>query len=181
METVQIVIRDALPEEREAAVQLSVEAYRQYEKSFGAELWENYRESMIALWREGGGVDRLVAVQDGRLSGSVLYCPPVERLYPRLDAAIPYPEIRLLAVRPSARGQGVATALIRECVRRAGQSGAPYLGLHTSYHMEAAVRLYRRLGFERAPEFDFTGGDGHTPVEAYRLPTGTGIREEYIG
>ncbi|AEI43498.1 GNAT family N-acetyltransferase [Paenibacillus mucilaginosus] len=174
--TAELQIRDAHPREREEAVSLSVAAYSEYRESYSGEFWEGYKQSMRDLWfREDLPAGRIIAVRDGRLLGCLLLYPPVERLYERLQANIPYHEIRLLAVDPAARGQGIATALIRECAERARSGGDPYLGLHTTQQMRAAVRLYRRLGFERAPEFDFPGGDERTLVEAYRLPLEGGL------
>ncbi|WP_426445940.1 GNAT family N-acetyltransferase [Paenibacillus sp. S-38] len=169
--TAELQIRNARPGEREEAVSLSVEAYSEYRDSYSGEFWEGYKQSMRDLWfREELPAERIIAARGGRLLGSLLLYPPVERLYEKLQANIPYREIRLLAVHPDARGQGIATSLIRECAERARQSGDPFLGLHTTQQMRAAVRLYRSLGFERAPEFDFPGGDERTVVEAYRLP-----------
>jgi hypothetical protein len=78
------------------------------------------------------------------------------------------PEVRLLAVAPAARGRGVGAALMDECVRRACQSGAAVLTLHTTDIMQAAVRLYERLGFRRAPELDIQPAPGVT-IKGYRL------------
>jgi ribosomal protein S18 acetylase RimI-like enzyme len=81
--------------------------------------------------------------------------------------------VRLLAVAPEARGTGVGRALMGECVRRARAMGATELGLHTSVSMRAAMQLYERMGFVRAPEFDFQP-PGAELVEAYRLRLGAG-------
>ena len=80
----------------------------------------------------------------------------------------PWPEVRLLAVAPTWRGSGAAQALMDACVRRAREMGATALGLHTSRSLAAAVRLYRRMGFVRAPERDFQP-EGAEVVEGYRL------------
>lgn len=77
--------------------------------------------------------------------------------------------IRTLAVRSDARDRGVGESLTRECIRRARERGAVAVGLHTSPIMEAANRLYGRLGFRRAPEFDIEIGEMFT---SRRLPPG---------
>jgi ribosomal protein S18 acetylase RimI-like enzyme len=173
---IDVLVRDARPEEREAAIELTIEAYRQYEESFGQPFWDQYKSDIRSQWVNKEDTQRIVAVREEKLVGSVLLYPPQEGLYEKLNAAIPYPEIRLLGVHPSVRGRGVATTLIRECAERALRAGAPCLGLHTSERMPDAVRLYVRLGFERAPEFDFFGGDSRTVVEAYRLPLDAPLR-----
>jgi ribosomal protein S18 acetylase RimI-like enzyme len=60
-----------------------------------------------------------------------------------------------------------------------GRGGAKAIGLHTAAHMAAATRLYERLGFRRAPEFDIEIGEMFTgrslapgeswQAQAYRL------------
>ena len=61
---------------------------------------------------------------------------------------------RGLAVHPCHRGHGVAAALLRELEQRTRESGAPVFAFHTSRFMGTARALYRRMGYERAPEFD---------------------------
>lgn len=85
-----------------------------------------------------------------------------------------------MAVAPSARGQGIGTALLQECVRRARRSGATTLGLHTHDAMQAAVRLYERAGFVRAPELDFQPPAG-VLVKGYRLRLGDDRGEAHGG
>ncbi|MGZ8378930.1 MAG: GNAT family N-acetyltransferase, partial [Gemmatirosa sp.] len=80
----------------------------------------------------------------------------------------PWPELRLLAVSPDARGLGVGATLLEECIRRARRNGATVLGLHSSQSMRTAVGMYLRRGFVRDPEHDFQP-EGAELVEAYRL------------
>jgi ribosomal protein S18 acetylase RimI-like enzyme len=81
---------------------------------------------------------------------------------------MPWPEVRLLAVAPLARGRGVGAALMQECVRRVRKTGGRVLSLHTTDMMQAALRMYERMGFVRAPELDFHPAPGVT-VQGYRL------------
>jgi GNAT superfamily N-acetyltransferase len=76
--------------------------------------------------------------------------------------------VRLLAVAPEARGQGIGIALMKECIRRARRLGAVCLNLHTTDMMQVAMRMYERMGFVRAPELDFHP-DPSITVKAYRL------------
>ena len=116
------------------------------------------------------GVQRIVALRDGELVGSVMLYPPATDAYAGASAAqrARWPELRLLAVSPSARGQGVGQALVTACERRARDLGATHLGLHTSMSMRAAISMYERMGFVREPAFDF-----HPPgaelIEAFTL------------
>jgi GNAT superfamily N-acetyltransferase len=62
----------------------------------------------------------------------------------------------------------VGRALMHECIERARRVGATGLGLHTSDSLRVAVHLYERLGFVRAPAYDFQS-NGTEVVKAYRL------------
>jgi predicted N-acetyltransferase YhbS len=98
----------------------------------------------------------------------VFLFPAAADAYRGLAAPPRWPELRLLAVAPHARGLGVGVALVRECARRARAAGYDTLGLHTSASMAAARRMYERLGFVRASEYDFRP-DGAEVVEGYVL------------
>ena len=77
-------------------------------------------------------------------------------------------EFRMLAVSPAAQGQGVGEALVRLCIDRFREIGAPSIVLSTLHAMSPAHRLYDRLGFERAPELDWSPVPG-VDLVAYRL------------
>lgn len=64
-------------------------------------------------------------------------------------------DLRLLGVAPSARGRGVATALMSHVVELARTRGASSVMLVTGEQMVGAQRLYDRVGFMRRPERDF--------------------------
>lgn len=56
-----------------------------------------------------------------------------------------------LMVAPQYRSRGIATALIVEAARRAGEQGYDEIGLRVDLHQAAAAaRLYEYLGFEQA-------------------------------
>jgi GNAT superfamily N-acetyltransferase len=72
----------------------------------------------------------------------------------RTDAA----GIRLLAVTPIARGQGIGKALTSDCVERARALGRAAVVLHTTRAMQTAWQMYEQLGFRRSPDLDFQQG-----------------------
>jgi GNAT superfamily N-acetyltransferase len=74
---------------------------------------------------------------------------------------------RLLAVDPTARGQGIGRMLAGECVRRAKEKKHKHLIIHTTMAMQTAWRMYENMGFERSADLDFTQGD--FPVFGFRL------------
>lgn len=166
-----LVIRDARPDERGAMEELTLAAYAEYATLMMPEAWAALSQAVHTALAADGPVERIVAERDGALVGSVLLYPAASNAYQGALAQVSAPEVRLLAVVPAARGQGVATALMRACVERARRAGATALGLHTSETMQIALRLYERMGFVRAPEGDFQP-PGAELVRAYRLQLG---------
>ena len=67
--------------------------------------------------------------------------------------------IRATAVSPTVRGQGIGSELVNAAIARARSFGATAIALHTAGCMVAAMRLYERHGFRRAPEHDFRAND----------------------
>ena len=166
-----VTLREARSGDRDAIVEVTLAAYQEYASQ--VPIWGPYRQNILATLANPRPATQLVAERDGAIVGTVL-------LYPAgpAGAAAPgqgqWPEVRLLAVAPSARGQGVAHALMHECVRRAREARADALTLHTMSAMQAALRLYTRMGFQPAPELDFQPAPGFT-VNGYRLTLGPPI------
>lgn len=167
-DTDELRIRDARPEDRDAIRALTLQAYEQYASLMEPEAWAGL-SGAIRTGLEAEGAERIVAERAGRLLGCVALFPPAADAYPGETGPASWPELRLLAVASEARGAGVGQALVEECARRARRMGASELGLHTSRSMAAAMRMYRRMGFVRAPGHDFRPPGGEL-VEAYRLP-----------
>jgi GNAT superfamily N-acetyltransferase len=172
MTSKQLHIRDAHADERAAIRDLTLAAYAEYATIMTPTAWAALRQAVIAGLDAEGAVERIVAEQDGALLGSVMLYSPAANAYGDAVAVASWPELRLLAVAAAARGQGVGTALVEECMRRARHAGAGALGLHTSESLQAAIRMYERMGFVRAPAGDFRP-DGAELVMAYCVALGT--------
>ena len=102
----------------------------------------------------------------GRLVGNVTVCPPGSRW--RELAGDGEGELRMLAVDPAAQGRGVGRALTVAVVERFRAEGAATVVLSSMPAMQAAHRLYERLGFTRRPDRDWAPLPD-VPLIAYAL------------
>jgi len=171
--TAGVVTRDATPNDVEVIRNVTLAAYEQYAASLPPPFWDAYRGNILATLAKPESAAQIVAEREGAVLGTVLLYPANAAIFRRGEGPPPmrWPEVRLLAVAPAARGHGVGDALMQECVARARRAGADRLALHTTPMMAAAVRLYTRMGFARAPELDFSPAPGFT-VHGYTLGLG---------
>ena len=162
-------IRVAQPTDRGAIETVTLAAYQQYAAMMPAH-WDAYRQNILSTLAAVEPVAQLVAEEKNGIVGAViLYAAGTVLAIPGGGSiTLTLPEVRLLAVAPEARGRGVGEALMHECIRRARQSGVTALTLHTTDMMRPAMRLYERLGFQRAPELDFHPVPDIT-IKGYRL------------
>jgi predicted N-acetyltransferase YhbS len=165
-----LAIRDARPADVPAIESVTLGAYQQYAAQLPPSFWEAYRANIVGTLADVTPAVQLVAEDGGRIMGAVLLYPAGTAFSSREGAAAmaDWPEVRLLAVDPGARGQGVGEALMQACIHRARAAGAGALTLHTTPMMEVAMRLYARLGFVHVPELDFEPAPGLT-VRGFRL------------
>ena len=142
-------IRDARPDEYADVGELVVDVYASLVPDLG-----DYADDLRdVVGRVAAGVLVWVAEEDGVLTGTVSYVP----------GPGPYGEfddpngagIRMLAVLPEFQGRGIGEALVRACLDRAAADGRARVYLDTTQWMQTAQRLYRRIGFVRAPELDW--------------------------
>jgi len=163
-----VIIRDARPDELAAIAELTRLAYREYATIMTPAAWAGLSSAIESALISNEPVQRIVAEENGRIVGSAMLYPPAAKAYGDDVHGVSWPELRLVSTAPHARRRGIARRLVEECVRRARAAGAAEIGLHTSHSMQAAMRMYRAMGFERAPEHDFQP-PGAELVEAYRL------------
>ena len=148
-----MIVRDARPDELAEAGEIRVAAY--VADGFMSPD-SGYAPTLRALGLDGNGAV-LVAVaqdEDGPILGTVMLqpWPHAGQVVAGRDEA----EIRALAVIPEARGRGIGDALLRAVIKRAAQQGVRHLVLLTQPEMLAAQRLYRRAGFRRLPDRDWS-------------------------
>jgi predicted N-acetyltransferase YhbS len=118
-------IRDARPEDRDAIREVTLAAYQEYAALMPG-FWGGYRQNIIVSLDEVGSAEQLVAEDHGAVVGTALLYPPRRMKISRSDSLdTPWPEVRLLAVAPLARGRGGAR---RSCRNACAGSGRPAAG-----------------------------------------------------
>lgn len=166
-----VTVRDAGPADRAAIEAVTLAAYEQYAATLGPRLWVVYRQNILGTLAEPAPAAQIVAEQGGTLVGSVLLYPGgavIGEPGSSRTLALAWPEVRLLAVAPAARGAGVGRLLMEACIGRARGAGAQAITLHTTDMMSTAMRLYERMGFARVPDLDFTPAPS-VVAKGYRL------------
>lgn len=157
-----LTIREAAPGELGVIENLIKAAYREFEPLLPEYHWHRWMANVAKTIRSGAG-QLMVAERQGRIFGVVQFFLDAGQSgmgqWPPGAAAI-----RILAVDPQVRGQGIGTRLTEECLRRARELKVPNIFLYTGEFMLAARHIYENFGFRRAPEFDRHPG----PI-AYRL------------
>jgi GNAT superfamily N-acetyltransferase len=120
--------------------------------AIGPEAYDLYLEDLLDLDTHASHGPLLVAEVDGVVRGSGAFYP--DSAAQGLGWPQGWSGGRALAVHPDARGLGVAQALVEACEELAHIFGSPVFAFHTLELMSDAIRLYERLGYVRAPEFD---------------------------
>ena len=140
-------IRRATESDEAVLRELWEEFEREVPEPYGeGEPWEDeWRDTLDDI--RGGGV--FIAEDDEGPVGVARVEEPKRR-----DA-----HVQLVHVRPRGRRQGVAKALLRACVDDARDRGAEWLSLDVVTSNDAALAVWRRLGFEEYAKFMATPVD----------------------
>jgi GNAT superfamily N-acetyltransferase len=147
------LVRDAVPADYPAVREVLIAAYRQYADVLSLDIFSPYLADVLDLDKHGR-YGRLIVVEvDGWICGFGAFYP--DTTIQDVGFPVGWAGGRALAVHPAARGHGVARALLAICERLAREVGAPVFAFHTASFMTKAIALYERLGYCRAPEFDF--------------------------
>lgn len=151
-----VTVRSARESEYAAIDALAVDAWTVLRDGYDPAQWEQLLARIGAMSGISRSGELLVAASDDEILGAVAYVPAGRSdpaMFPR-----DWPVMRMLVVRPSARGQGVGKQLALACVRRARDDGAPCIGLHTSPIMTVALPMYLRMGFVRDADLPAMAG-----------------------
>jgi ribosomal protein S18 acetylase RimI-like enzyme len=159
----RIHLREARPDELEAVEVLVITAYQEFQSLFPGKVWTAWMDNIRQVIQADTGILLVAAEEQGKLHGAVKFYPDAGQAalgsWPPGSASM-----RILAVHPACRGQGLGRLLVQECLRRARALQVPAIYLYTGPFMQAARHIYESLGFERAREFDRDPG----PI-AYKL------------
>src|SRR6185503_9127273 len=103
-----LTVHGAGPADRDAIQAVTLAAYQEYAATIAAH-WDGYRQNIIATLAAAAPGTQIVALDGDRVVGAVLLYPAGASLGVRGGAPVTLtvPEVRLLAVAPSARGRGV--------------------------------------------------------------------------
>lgn len=148
-------IREARPADFDAIRGIAAAANDEFRPAMGETTYAGYIANVLDLDRRAREAMLLVADWDGQIVGTITLYPDIngEGMPVRFPAGTA--GIRSTAVSPAARGQGIGSELVTAALQRAAGSRARTIALHTATCMRAAMRLYERHGFQRAPEHDF--------------------------
>jgi predicted N-acetyltransferase YhbS len=156
-----LVVRDAVQADYPAIREVILAAYGQYAYLVAPDVFEPYLADLLDLEKHARNGRWLVVQADGEIQGSGAFYPDAAAQ----GAGLPpgWASGRGLAVRPAVRGRGVARALLAAAECLAEDGGAPVFAFHTASFMTGAITLYERLGYCRAPEFDYNMAAHYSP------------------
>ncbi len=148
-----IVIRRASTDDIDSVADLTEDSYRSG-GFLDVEGGEDYAIELRDVGRRIRQAVVLVAEVDGVPVASVTLA---EHGTPLSEIAMEGEvEIRMLAVAASMRRRGIAERLMMAAMEYARSRGLTGIVLSTEPPMHSAQRLYQRLGYQRAPERDWT-------------------------
>jgi ribosomal protein S18 acetylase RimI-like enzyme len=154
-----IEVREATPDEHEEAGRVTALAYREFARPDDPD-WERYLARIADVRARAERTTILVAVEEGRILGSVTLELDGRTEDEDADAPLAPDEahLRMLGVHPEARRRGVARALVQACIERARAAGRRRVTLNTTSRMRAAQAMYEGMGFRRTPDRVFPDG-----------------------
>jgi ribosomal protein S18 acetylase RimI-like enzyme len=136
---------DTLPAD---ALTVAAQLFREYVDWLGIDLsFQGFEAELAGLpgaYAPPTGALLLAYAPDGQPVG----CVAIRKLHEAGTC-----EMKRLYTRPNARGAGVGRALAEAAIQAAVQAGYQTMRLDTLPSMQAAVALYRDLGFETTPAY----------------------------
>ena len=164
-----LLVRDAVPADYPAIRDMVIAAYRQYADLIAPDIFSADLAALLDLDTHARHGRLFVVEADQWVCAFAAWYPDASVQGVGLPPG--WASGRALAVHPAARGNGAARTLLATGERLAREAGAPVLAFHTVSFMTGAIALYERLGYDRAPEFDYDWAARHsrsaaTPIMA---------------
>lgn len=160
MTVAQIVIEHLRQEDYPAYLEVLVDSYAQYEKDYKDPAhWAQYLQDIRSSVGNPNAETILVAKREQEIVGGLQLFTNGEKAYGLPELGIESTIVRLLAVHPKGRGQGVAKKLLQESFAFARKRQDQSLYLHSGDIMQVAINLYLSLGFVRDESKEFYKGD----------------------
>ena len=106
-------------------------------------LRQRHREALERYYKPDHGHRLLAAFDQGKAVGTVWYGPVYDHLFVK-DVGV----IFSVFVLPTHRKRGIATRLLREAHKRMDKQGLDYTRLWVFPNNDAALALYRKLGYD---------------------------------
>jgi ribosomal protein S18 acetylase RimI-like enzyme len=142
------LLRDYTPSDANRLGKVALEAFEQFRSAYSD--WRSMSEGVSRMSDLSNNGEIIVAEEEGQIMGGVAYVGPGRPKAQYFDAS--WPIIRMLVVKPDARGKGVGRKLTDECLRRAKRDLSPIIALHTTPIMTVALPMYLRMGFTKLRE-----------------------------
>ena len=163
-------IRNASIDELDEVVDVVISAYLEYAEFIPDERWDRYVDNIKNIRAKLKEAEIVVVIQHRIIVGSATFYPKHKREIDKSDLVWPndWTAIRLVAVHPEKRMQGIGKMLMDECITRSRDQSATAVGLHTTSLMSVAAAMYEKMGFVRVPEFDLRANP-NLPALAYKL------------
>lgn len=161
--TDDLMIRPAGDSELDIVASMTVDAYAEYAARMSPDAWSPFAQDIANVRGRLGDGQLLVAEKAGDIVGAVT-------LYRHWRGAQEgSAAVRLLAVSPDHRSEGIGRALMEHCIDVARSDGKRRLVVTITQEMEQVRDLNERLGFERAEDLDYEAAPG-VHMLGYALP-----------
>lgn len=158
-------VRSGHPNEFQTIGELMVGAYSQLEGFPKEKDLPSYYKMLrnVGELSQKPKTEILVAVSaDDQIAGAVVYFGDMQ-YYGSGGTATQEKNsagFRLLAVRPTTRGQGIGKLLTLACLDKAKLNHENrHMIIHTTKAMQTAWKMYETIGFKRSEDLDFMQGD----------------------
>jgi GNAT superfamily N-acetyltransferase len=167
MKQTAVVIRNARPEEFATIGQMMVDVYSGLDGFPKPVELPHYYEMLrnVGELTKKPGTELLVAAVSDEIKGAVVYYADIAQYGANITAGSEKNSsgFRLLAVDPSARGQGIGKLLVNACIQKAKARKHEQVILHTTKSMMTAWTMYEAMGFKHSSDLDFSQG----PVQVF--------------